>query len=320
MRRLYHKNLKLRAEIQKRDMQIIGRSGFVADITLARFAADPSAARFIAYWVARKNLRRQFSLAGKENPMDLVAQWLLRTCVEEESTDWAMIAMVCPNVGILKKLSAEEVGTLLGRWFATMNTCAGLLKQAWPTSADKWTMVVRRGHDSSTWNTLATAYNTARSSWLACIAALGAEELIITACPGKVMRLMAADLVAWHDGALDPNTKVWAWLPMPWEVFDGTQRCARATVERACAAAGLDPRASGWTAPKPPGEVAPFQLTPELVHGVTVASPEWAMLLRRAGVFSGKKRNGDPQLLADAAHGLAEGIVSSALPARRLVE
>jgi hypothetical protein len=58
MRRLHYKSQKMATEIQKREMQIIGRSGFSAQIPLERFAADPVAAHFIAYWVARKNLRR----------------------------------------------------------------------------------------------------------------------------------------------------------------------------------------------------------------------------------------------------------------------
>lgn len=323
MRRLHHKGRVLSVEQKKRGMQIIGHSGFGADITLERFAADRHAAHFIAYWVARKNLRRQFTLSGRQNPMDTVAAWFLRACVDATDTDWAMVAWVCPNVGILKRLTGQEVGELLGKWFNVMLECSHILMDAWPSDVDKWTMVVRRGHDSSTWNTMATAYNMARSSWLACIAALGAERLLDARCPGKVMRLMAADLMRWHSSVgddVEPNTKVWAWLPMPWEVLHGTQPCSRAAVERACTAAGLDPRSSGWTAPRPAGEPAPFTVTPELVHGVTVASPEWAALLRRAGVFSGKGVTVDTTLMADALHGLQQGVVQSELPVKRPVE
>ena len=61
----------------------------------------------------------------------------------------------------------------------------------------------------------------------------------------------------------------------------------------ACGAAGLDPEESGWTAPRPTGDPTPFRPTPELVHGVEVADPQWAVLLRHAGVFSGKKTRGE---------------------------
>ena len=56
----------------------------------------------------------------------------------------------------------------------------------------------------------------------------------------------------------------------------------------ACREVGLDPEKSGWIAPRERARVAPFQPTPELVHGVTVGSPGLARLLRRAGIFSGK--------------------------------
>jgi hypothetical protein len=324
MRRLHHKSRKLAIEIQKREMQIVGRAGLIAKITLERFAADPAAAHFIAYWVARKNLRRQFSLEGKQNPMDEVATWFLLACVKSETTDWYMIALACSNPGILKKLEDREVGDLLAQWFDTMRTCAGILKEVWPADVDRLTMIVRQGHDSSTWNMIAQAYNAARASWLACLTALGAEDMLRAACPGKVMRLMAADLAYWHRSAsgseADPNSRVWALLPMPWDVIEGRVICARATVERACAAVGVDPQATGWTAPRPTGEPVPFSVTPELVHGVAVASPEWAMLLRRAGVFSGKRVTADPQLVAEAVHGLTESVVTSELPSRPLVE
>jgi hypothetical protein len=58
-----------------------------------------------------------------------------------------------------------------------------------------------------------------------------------------------------------------------------------------CAKHGLDPGKSGWSAPKPGRTIEPFSPTPELVHGVVVASPLLASVFRKAGVFSGKKRD-----------------------------
>lgn len=324
MRRLHYKAETLARQQQIRALELIGRSGFATTITLDRFAADPRAAHFIAYWVARKNLRREFTLDSRKNPMDEVAAWFLRQCVDAPDTDWEMIAMACPNPGIIRRLAPKQVGEMLGRWFHVMVQCAGYMKEAWPEGADKRTMIVRQGQDSSTWNTMATAYNSARSSWLACLTALGAESLLTASCPPKAMRLMAADLAYWHrsaGGDIDPNTHVWAALPMPWDVISGAQQCSLATVEYLCHSVGLDPQHSGWTAPRATStHPVPFELTPELVHGVTVASPEWAALLRRAGVFSGKKLTSDPGLLADAVHGLTENVVVSDLPERRFVE
>ncbi|HEY9883897.1 MAG TPA: hypothetical protein V6C98_09855, partial [Thermosynechococcaceae cyanobacterium] len=43
-----------------------------------------------------------------------------------------------------------------------------------------------------------------------------------------------------------------------------------------------------WTVPRPSGKPVAFTSTPELVHGVSVANPALAKVLRRAGFFSGK--------------------------------
>lgn len=315
LRHLSEKIAALEAEQVKRRLTLAGRSGFAQDIPLERFRADPAAACFIAYLTARKNRRRLFSLAGRENPVDHAAQALLGCC--GEGTDWAMIALAHPAPEILAHLSQEDLGTLMGKWSALMGQAAGLLRAAWADGTDRETMIVKRGMDSSTWNTMASAYNAARSGWVNCLDAADALVLLDAACPGKVMRLMAADLAWWHrstGGDVDPATKVWAALPLPWEVLSGEVVCTSATVEAACAVAGLDPVKSGWTGPRARGKVATFTPTPELVHGVEVADPVWASLLRRAGVFSG--RNIRPDLAAEAAHGIAEGVVTGDLPVK----
>jgi hypothetical protein len=85
-------------------------------------------------------------------------------------------------------------------------------------------------------------------------------------------------------------------------------------VEEACESAGVDPVQRGWVAPASKRAVGTFRATPELVHGVTIADPVWAMLLRRAGVFSGKQVK--PELVEEALAGLAGGVVESDLPVR----
>ena len=126
------------------------------------------------------------------------------------------------------------------------------------------------------------------------------------------MRLMAADLAYWHrssGGDVDPDTQVWAFLPMPWDVISGKNRCTRADVEACCREMGVDPEAKGWTAPRAHGAVAEFEPTPELVHGVEVADPQWAALLRRAGVFSGKRITPGMEDIA-----IPDGVVTGSLP------
>jgi hypothetical protein len=135
-------------------------------------------------------------------------------------------------------------------------------------------MIVRRGNDSSTWNATAGAWNKAREAWFAVLYAMGLDGVIDAFCPGKALRLMAADVAAWHraegDG-LDKDTGVWSDLPLPWEVLSGAATCTRADVEAACRRHGADPAKGGWIAARSGPVVQTFRPTPELVSIVTHA-------------------------------------------------
>lgn len=292
LRRLTAKAEKLAGELNKRQLTVQARAGFAAELTLDRFRADPDAACFVAYYTAKRKLRREFTLSGRDNPFDEIAELLFARCRENGDTDWWMIAQVYATPEVLDRLTDEQRGLLLGRWFAVLRATAEMLEKAWESSEfDRERMVVRQGNDSSTWNLLCGAYNTARAAWLSCLTASGARDLLDTVCPGKAMMLIAGDLAAWHSvsgSGLHPDTRVWAALPLPWEVLAGRADCTASDVAAACESVGVDPVRAGWTAPKPPGQVGTFRPTPELVHGVTVADPVWAMLLRSAGAFSGK--------------------------------
>ncbi|MEV0058817.1 hypothetical protein [Nocardia sp. NPDC050718] len=290
--RLTAKAEKLAAEQRKRQLAVRARAGFAAELTLDRFRADPNAACFVAYYTAKRKLRREFTLEGRANPFDEVAELLFARCRGNDDTDWWMIAQAYATPEVLDHLTDEQRGLLVGRWSAVLRATAEMLEKVWNSSEfDRQGMVVRRGNDSSTWNLLCGAYNAARAAWLSCLAASGATGLLDSVCPGKAMMLIAGDLAAWHSAAGSgphPDTRVWAALPLPWEVLAGRAACTAADVRAACAAAAVDPERGGWTAPKPPGRVGTFRPTPELVHGVEVADPLWAMLLRSAGAFSGK--------------------------------
>ena len=50
---------------------------------------------------------------------------------------------------------------------------------------------------------------------MALLYALDMDEVLDQMCPGKVLRLMAADVAFWHravGGGLEPDTAVWAEL------------------------------------------------------------------------------------------------------------
>jgi len=191
----------------------------------------------------------------------------------------------------LSNLNDEQKGILLGKWTTTLQEIAKLLDELWKENdINRETMIVKRGNDSTTWNNTAGAWNKARDNWMNLIYSLGLDYILDEVCFGKVLRLMAADVVAWHHltgGKLDPNTNIWNKLPLPWEVFQAKENCNKDLVITYCKEAEVDPEKSGWIAPRVHG-VAEFKPTPELVHGVMISNPFLATVLKRHKYFSGK--------------------------------
>ncbi|WBA40248.1 hypothetical protein [Hymenobacter canadensis] len=308
LRHIEHKLQKMQAEAYKAEMEQLAKHGLAHQISYEEFARDEATAAFIAYYTARCNLRSEFTISGQQRPFDEVAEMLLQRCYEparkglaqwltpvppvpKATTNWWALAQVYPAPGVLAQLSAARQGELLGQWTTILHSLATYLKQVWEVNSfARHTMVVKRGDDSSTWNAAAGAWNKARDNWINLLYALGMEFVLEAMCFGKALRLMAADVVAWHHSAgqgLDPNTQVWNALPLPWEVLINEATCTAADITTACQRAGLDPYKSGWLAPRPHGVVA-FRPTPELVHGVSVANPYLATILKRHRYFSGK--------------------------------
>ena len=153
---------------------------------------------------------------------------------------------------MLARLDDPRKLEMFGLWGAMMHRLADLLAEVWTRSSfDRATMVGRRRIDSTAWNQLARAWNQVRAGWMAMAHAIGAAHLLDRVCPGKAMRLVGRDFADWHQSvgpAIEPDTRVWVELPLPWQVWRGEVVCGRAEVERACARAGVDPVASGWTA------------------------------------------------------------------------
>lgn len=316
MNRTREQARRLQRQILLRQLEMVARSGLAYGITVDEMRADPVGACFVAYWVALRHRRRQF---------DRVAGLLLVQCAARADTDWWMVARAYPNPEVVARLSDLRQGEMIGCWFGFMRLAGQLLREEydrWPTReiepvvpdsmwadrpglmpsresrgggtvkvVDLQTMVVQPGMDPSTWNTLAGAFNAARAGWLDCLAATGALDLLYVVCPGKVAELAAARAGTGRPGGTlpDPETLVWAALPRPWDVITGRAvACDVYAVEYECGVAGVDPHAAGWTAPRADGEGV-WEPTPDLVQGVLVADPDWAELLRRAGVFSGEK-------------------------------
>ncbi|MEV8532110.1 hypothetical protein [Streptomyces sp. NPDC051211] len=293
LRRMEAKLARLVHEQRRREVTITGKGAFAHTLPYDLFAADPDTAAFIAYLTARTHMRSIFTNGKQRRPYDEVADALFqRLRAAPEQTSWYAVAHVHPTAEVLGHLSDEDLVRLLVRWNRFLREVAELLEDAWNRCRlERETMIVRPGNDSSTWNQAAQSWGTARAHWFALLTELGQEEILDRLCPGKVPRLMAADVAYWHrmsGGGLHPDTHVWAELPLPWEVLRGEKDCPRSLVEAVCARHGVDPVAGGWTAPRPAAEAVRFSRTPELVHGVAVADPLMASALRSAGVFSGR--------------------------------
>lgn len=277
----------------------ISKSALATQLSFEEFSKDLPTAAFLAYLSARMSVRSVFTNASQERAFDEISQMLLHHAKTEKHANWWAIAHVHPEREILEKLSDEEKGKLLGMTFAMLKDIADFLGELHSTTnIDRETLIVRRGNDSTTWNQTAGAWNKARDHWISLVYALGMDDILDVMCPGKVLRLMAADVVGWHAhskggimDALHPDTKVWRDLPAPWEVLAGKAACPRKLVLEVCARNKVEPK--GWGAPRPDKQAVAFKPTPELVHGVAVANPHLAKVLRQHGAFSGQGLRGD---------------------------
>jgi hypothetical protein len=289
----YHRQLKAVAD------QMTAKSGLAARLTVADLAHSPEAAAFVAYYVARRNRRSVSSNTGQDPAFDEIAAMLFaRFKRRPTARGWLAIAHAMPTSEVMGALDDAGRLELLAAWLETLHDLADRMDAVWRGAGfDRATMIVRRGDDSSAWNGLAGAWNMARQGWLGAVNALGMDDVLDLVCLPKAMRLMAADVAHWH-GALHPDTKVWAALPAPWAVIRGEASCTRTDVEAACALAEVDPVAGAWVAPRRMLKPVRFRPTPELVHGVAVAHPHLAGVMRRAGWFSGRPSRPLPEDVA----------------------
>lgn len=294
--RMEEKIQKLVWETRKYLFTRIGKSAQAVNIPFEDFAADLNTACLVAYLSARMSMRSTFTNTSQVRAYDEVAEALFDRAVNAGTVRYDVLAYVMPDEKVLKHISEDQKGRMLGTWWALLTDMADMLKECnTKLSVNKETMIVEKGNDSSTWNQVAGGWNQARSHWISLVHSMGIEGILDTVCPGKVLRLMAADVAYWHrisGGAVHPDTQVWAALPSPWEVVNGHHMCTRTMVEAACAKAGVS--VDQWTGAKKDRKPVAYTPTPELVHGVSVTSPALAAMLRKAKGFSGKVSRGVP--------------------------
>ena len=305
--RAYNKRFRFLVRLEKKyrlrerllmqtELAQISKTKLATRIQFDAFKHDPLTACFIAYLVAKLGRRSLFTAQSQQRAYDKYADRLFQKLLEtqyKKNADWFSIAHVYPNPKVLAFLSDEERGLLLGKWFAVMKDSAKVLERVIHENPnmDLKNLIVRSGDDSSTFNEAAGAFNVARSGWINTIYSLNLTQMLDFFAPPKALRLMAADVVyihrKWGSGGLEPDTKVWQMLPKPWEVMSGKANCSRADIENACEKAGISGK--GWIKPRPT-TIANYSNTPELVHGITVSSPELARRLRTAGFFAGPSK------------------------------
>lgn len=281
---------------RKYDYTRASKSALAVMITREDLRADVDTACLVAYMAARMNRRSMFTNKAQDRAFDSIAQMLLARCLRSSTARWDVVAHILPDQSVLARLSDAEQGALLGRCWNLLVGMAEMLAEIYgrTTGFDLKRMIVERGQDSSSWNQVAGGWNVIRSQWISLLHALGAGAILQHACPGKVMRLMAADVARWHEasgGDLHPDTKVWATLPLPWDVLRGETPCSVEQIRAACERYGA--KVETWVAPRDDRQAVAFRSTPELVHGVAAASPVLAAALRKAGVFSGKQIRGN---------------------------
>ena len=275
------------------ELSRFAKTSFAATISHDRFIADEPTACFVAYMAANLARRSVFTSDRQVRSFDEISDLLLTRVERSSNADWLALASVFPRPAVLAQVSAEDRTALLERTLAILADTAGRLEAlALGTKINTATMIVQRDNDSSTWNALAGAWNRARDYWIALVYSLGGDELFEDFLPGKVLRLMAADVAYWHKSegdTLHDDTPIWAALPKPWEVMAGREVCGRAQIEQVCTSLGVEPASSGWTAPRPRTSVEIAGPTPETVHGGIIANPALAAFLRKIDAFSGKQ-------------------------------
>ena len=306
-RALKRKATRMAFEADVRAFAQLGRAGMATQLPESLWLDQPELGAFIAYIVAKRNVRRTFSLSGKQSIHDEVVEGIFNDLKQRTDVSWTDLALVWPTTEVMHFLTPFDVGVVVARWFAVMNRAAtrlAMLAETFlinghPLDYDEYIVVA--GQDSDTWNLAAQAFNEARAGWIAALDTIDMTGLLESFCPGKVMRLMAGDLARWgrREGTWPHrDTLVARLLPAPWEVVRGNGSCTADQVRAAVGHAEIQltdahriEKISGWVTPRPNASQAAFEPTPELVHGIIITDPLFAQLLRHAGAFSGKAVN-----------------------------
>lgn len=268
------------SNIADREASICGKSrlSFMIDVD----SLDNATLAAVAYLTARANRRSVFSAKDQSKAFDTIYDILVKQL--DETSNWFELAKVYPTGASFQHLNDSEKGELLGIFYAKMESYGNKLGELYaglPNLAQE-NMVTTQGTDSSRWNIYSGAYNTMRSAWLNLTLFSGFGHIFETFLPGKAPRIMAADLIYSRMSSgddLHPDTGLFYTFPKPWEVLAG-----KATIDIEEAR-----KHDGWGAPLSDVKTEKPSHEPALVHGVEIASPALAEMMRKSGAFAGNK-------------------------------
>src|SRR5215475_760453 len=115
-------------EQRKYEFTRIGKSSLAGRISWEDFSRDRDSACFLAYYVARCNLRSEFTAFGQQRPYDEIADMLFTRCKGRQGeANWWAIAHVFPEAFALAQLTDAQKGQLLGAWLSALYDIASLL-------------------------------------------------------------------------------------------------------------------------------------------------------------------------------------------------
>ena len=130
-KRLERKAATLRRVTALARLERVSHTALADRLSYGDFAADPPAARFVAYHAARCGLRSVFTAGRQTRPFDRVGAALLDTVGAVDARGWWAAAHVFPDPAVLARLPADRLAALLGRFREELLFAAGVLRDLW---------------------------------------------------------------------------------------------------------------------------------------------------------------------------------------------
>jgi hypothetical protein len=131
--RWYNKRFRILARMEEKLQKLVwnqrkylftrvGKSALATKIPFEDFSADVRTACLVAYLSARMSMRSVFTNKSQERAYDEVSEMLFNHAREKGTLRYDVAAYLMPDEKVLKHLTDEQKGLLLGRWWALLTT------------------------------------------------------------------------------------------------------------------------------------------------------------------------------------------------------